>query len=111
MACLLRSEHFYDALGSVAFLSLSLASLGYGSSYFARQILLTVLVCTWTLRLGGFLLYRVWLTGGDSRFDEAKHKPGKPASSTRLSCVNCRVDVLLQCSAVLLPHFLQLLFV
>jgi hypothetical protein len=27
------------------------------------------------LRLGGFLVMRVWKTGHDSRFDEAKHKP------------------------------------
>jgi hypothetical protein len=29
------------------------------------------------VRLGGFLVVRVWKTGHDSRFDEAKHKPFK----------------------------------
>lgn len=76
MAAALHSEKFYDALGSLSFLSLSLGSLAYGSDWFPRQALLTAMVCAWTLRLGCFLAYRVHVTGGDSRFDEAKHKPG-----------------------------------
>eukprot|EP00878_Enallax_costatus_P045146 GHUV01054087.1.p1 GENE.GHUV01054087.1~~GHUV01054087.1.p1 ORF type:complete len:111 (-),score=15.03 GHUV01054087.1:99-431(-) len=39
------------------------------------QIAATVFVVAWALRLGGFLVLRVWKTGHDSRFDEAKHKP------------------------------------
>lgn len=31
----------------------------------------------WAVRLGGFLVVRVWKTGHDSRFDEAKHQPFK----------------------------------
>ena len=77
MACALRTERFYDALGSAAFLSLALGSLAYGGTYFARQAALTAMVCVWTLRLGGFLLYRVCKTGGDSRFEEVKDKPGR----------------------------------
>ena len=33
------------------------------------------MVAAWALRLGGFLVARVWKVGHDSRFDEAKHKP------------------------------------
>lgn len=75
VATALKSEKFYDALGSVAYLAVSLGSLGYGGFYHARQILMTTLVCVWTLRLGSFLVMRVIRTGGDSRFDELKHKP------------------------------------
>jgi len=34
-------------------------------------------VVAWAVRLGGFLVVRVWKTGHDSRFDEAKHQPFK----------------------------------
>ena len=75
LATALKSEKFYDALGSVAYLAVALGSLGYGGFYHPRQILMTTLVCTWTLRLGSFLVMRVLRTGGDSRFDELKHQP------------------------------------
>jgi len=75
VATALKSEKFYDALGSVAYLAVAIGSLAYGDTYFPRQILVTTLVCAWTLRLGSFLLMRVIRTGGDSRFDEMKHQP------------------------------------
>ena len=74
-AVFLRTESFYDALGTVSFLALALGSLAYGGNFQWRQITMTTLVCVWTLRLGSFLLLRVLRTGGDSRFDELKHKP------------------------------------
>jgi len=40
-----------------------------------RQIAATAFVAAWAVRLGGFLVVRVWRTGHDSRFDEAKHQP------------------------------------
>jgi steroid 5-alpha reductase family enzyme len=74
-ACALKSEKFYDALGSVSFLALALGSLACAAGQFPRQIVMTSLVCAWTLRLGSFLVLRVLRTGGDSRFDELKTKP------------------------------------
>lgn len=41
------------------------------------QIAATAFVVAWAVRLGGFLVVRVWKTGHDSRFDEAKHQPFK----------------------------------
>ena len=41
------------------------------------QIAATAFVVAWAARLGGFLVVRVWKTGHDSRFDEAKHQPFK----------------------------------
>jgi steroid 5-alpha reductase family enzyme len=41
------------------------------------QITATAFVVAWAVRLGGFLVVRVWKTGHDSRFDEAKHQPFK----------------------------------
>lgn len=43
----------------------------------ALQIAATAFVVAWAVRLGGFLVVRVWKTGHDSRFDEAKHQPFK----------------------------------
>lgn len=79
-ACLFKTEKAYDALGTVSFLALALGSLGCSVSQYPRQIVMSTLVSAWTLRLGSFLLLRVLKTGGDSRFDELKHKPRKPGA-------------------------------
>lgn len=39
------------------------------------QAVLSTLIACWAIRLGSFLVMRVMKTGGDSRFDEAKHQP------------------------------------
>ena len=39
------------------------------------QVLLTVLVCLWALRLGSFLVLRISRAGSDSRFDKVRDKP------------------------------------
>lgn len=74
-AAALKTEKFYDLCGSLAFAST--AAMTYASSArLPRQGLITGLVCTWTARLGAFLVRRVFRDGGDSRFDEVKHQPG-----------------------------------
>jgi steroid 5-alpha reductase family enzyme len=75
LAVALKSEKFYDFLGSVAYLAVALGSLSYGGFYYTRQLVMTTMVCVWTLRLGSFLVLRVIKTGGDSRFDTLKHQP------------------------------------
>lgn len=77
MAAALRTEKFYDAMGSLNFLAAAIGTLTYGKFYHARQIVVTLFVCIWALRLGGMLLYRVIKTGGDSRFDDARTNPPK----------------------------------
>jgi len=84
VAVVLRTESFYDALGTVSYLALALGSLAYGGDYQWRQVTMTTLVSVWTLRLGSFLLLRVLRTGGDSRFDELKHKPRRLQSMRKL---------------------------
>ena len=74
-AAALKTEKFYDLCGSLAFAST--AAMTYASSArLPRQGLITGLVCTWTARLGMFLVRRVFRDGGDSRFDEVKNQPG-----------------------------------
>lgn len=105
-AYLLRTEKFFDLLGSAGFLSIAVASLLYGDFYHARQVtcsltrlvpsiclgphrmprgaryavvltqvVVTLLVVAWSVRLGSFLFIRVLKTGKDSRFDELKDDP------------------------------------
>ena len=61
--------------GSTAFAVVAIGTLTYAHYYYARQIIVTVMVLLWALRLGGFLVLRVMATGGDSRFNEVKDKP------------------------------------
>ena len=39
------------------------------------QVVVTLLVVAWAVRLGSFLFIRVLKTGKDSRFDELKDDP------------------------------------
>jgi len=73
-----KTEKFFDLLGTGSFLALSLQ----GSQFPAAQKnpkakLIAGMVGTWAVRLGTFLVARVFRTGGDSRFDDAKTNPLK----------------------------------
>eukprot|EP01004_Peranema_trichophorum_P005886 NODE_4727_length_1124_cov_32.107892_g4192_i0.p1 GENE.NODE_4727_length_1124_cov_32.107892_g4192_i0~~NODE_4727_length_1124_cov_32.107892_g4192_i0.p1 ORF type:complete len:192 (+),score=15.27 NODE_4727_length_1124_cov_32.107892_g4192_i0:52-576(+) len=72
-----KTEKLYDITGTLTYLVLIFGSLFYCHIYNHRQILVSILSATWTLRLGLFLLYRVFKTGGDKRFDELKQNPIK----------------------------------
>jgi len=54
----------------------TIATLTYTHFYHPRQIIASIFVLLWALRLGSFLLYRVLKTGKDSRFEEVLDKPG-----------------------------------
>ncbi|KAH9856506.1 DUF1295-domain-containing protein [Lenzites betulinus] len=87
------NEKFYDLGGSIGFISTTLLSLYYPhlklkywdrvpyatlpafTSFAPRQILLNAAILAWSARLGTFLFSRALRAGGDSRFDEVKHKP------------------------------------
>lgn len=76
LAVLLRTDKTYDMFGSIAFATLSIASLVRSGVFHWRQVVVTSFACIWTLRLGGFLIYRVFKTGGDSRLEPVINKPG-----------------------------------
>lgn len=73
----LQTDKFYDMLGTGSFLTLSLGSMAAAKVRHARKYVVSAMVAAWALRLGGFLVARVWKVGHDSRFDEAKHQPLK----------------------------------
>ena len=74
-AATLQTEKFYDLFGSLAFASTAVTTF-MSSPQQPRQQLITAMVCTWTFRLGAFLVRRVFRDGGDSRFDDVKKQPG-----------------------------------
>lgn len=74
-AATLQTEKFYDLFGSLAFASTAVTTF-ISSPQQPRQQLITAMVCTWTFRLGAFLVRRVFRDGSDSRFDDVKKQPG-----------------------------------
>jgi steroid 5-alpha reductase family enzyme len=74
-AATLRTEKFYDILGSAAFATTAALTLGT-SAMMPRKKLASALAMAWTARLGIFLGARAHRDGGDSRFDGVKDKPG-----------------------------------
>jgi steroid 5-alpha reductase family enzyme len=63
-----------DLAGSANFVLLALLTFCLSQTYYTRQIVITVFVCVWGVRLGGYLLYRVIKRGKDDRFDEMRAK-------------------------------------
>jgi steroid 5-alpha reductase family enzyme len=72
IAASLRFDKVTDLAGSSNFLLLALLTLLDHGSFTTRQVLVTVLVCVWAVRLGAYLLYRVLRRGKDERFDEIR---------------------------------------
>ncbi|KIY96576.1 hypothetical protein MNEG_11386 [Monoraphidium neglectum] len=73
----LQTDKFYDMLGTGSFLTLALGSMAAAKVSHARKYLVSAMVALWAVRLGAFLVARVWKVGHDSRFDEAKKQPFK----------------------------------
>ena len=73
---LFKSEKFYDITGTIAYLfmfgcSAYISSLNSNSATLRTQLVL-FLVILWSLRLGLFLLFRVFKAGEDRRFNNVK---------------------------------------
>jgi len=88
------NEKYYDLCGATGFLTTTFVSMYYPwlkerfwdakavpfsplSSFAPRQLLLNAALAVWSIRLGSFLVQRAIKAGGDSRFDQVKHQPGK----------------------------------
>lgn len=66
-----QTERYFDAAGSLTYLGLVAAALGFGLSD-DRAWLIGGLVGLWAVRLGSFLFHRISQDGGDGRFDNVK---------------------------------------
>jgi len=71
-AMLKRTEMFFDLVGSVTYISVTLLALSLVPQADARSCLLAIMVCIWAGRLGSFLFARIHKAGSDQRFDNLK---------------------------------------
>jgi len=61
--------------GSLTYIGTAIASRSLSPAREGRQLVATLFVVSWALRLGSFLFTRVLRVGKDSRFDAVKNKP------------------------------------
>ena len=77
-ASLAESERYYDLTGGLTYLTVVGFTLWAGSqseSPSARELIVSLLVVIWALRLSSFLYLRIHRTGKDGRFDRLKTSP------------------------------------
>ena len=72
----LKTEKFFDMVGSATFLTLSAVCFRSGNPVASASTRVPAMIGLWAARLGVFLVHRVHKFGGDSRFDQVKTKPG-----------------------------------
>ena len=73
-----KSERFYDLTGGLTYLTVVGFSLWAGSQSeppSPRELIISLLVVIWSLRLSSFLYFRIHRTGKDGRFDQLKTSP------------------------------------
>ena len=73
-AFVFQTERYFDLTGSASFLTTVVLALALNPDPSPLQLLLTILVSIWALRLGYFLYNRIRKAGKDSRFDDIKNK-------------------------------------
>jgi len=77
-ASILKTEKFYDMTGGFTYIAIVLLSLWAGSQSEApsvRELIVSILVVIWAIRLSSFLYLRIHRVGKDGRFDELKKTP------------------------------------
>jgi steroid 5-alpha reductase family enzyme len=73
-----KTERFYDLTGGLTYLTVVGFSLWAGSQFeppSPRELIISLLVVIWSLRLSSFLYFRIHRTGKDGRFDQLKTSP------------------------------------
>jgi steroid 5-alpha reductase family enzyme len=71
-AYLQQSERFYDLIGAVTYVTVTVVAVVLAPEVDGRSMLLLALVVVWAGRLGTFLVRRVRKAGKDDRFDAIK---------------------------------------
>ncbi|KAF8972611.1 DUF1295-domain-containing protein [Flammula alnicola] len=72
IAWTLQFDKITDFTGGSNFFFLALLTLLAGNTYHTRNIVASVLVMVWAVRIAGFLLFRVLKMGSDNRFDDIR---------------------------------------
>lgn len=72
-----QTEKFYDAVGSLTYLTVIGLALILTPESSTRATLAAVMVAVWAVRLGTFLFIRINQDGHDNRFDEIKINPSR----------------------------------
>ncbi|OZJ03894.1 hypothetical protein BZG36_03950 [Bifiguratus adelaidae] len=79
-AVIFKTDKVTDFAGGTNFFVLALVTLLMCGTYHVRQIVSSVLVMVWSIRLGGFRLFRILKSGKDDRFDEIRNNIAKFAA-------------------------------
>jgi len=77
VACTCKFDKVTDFAGGTNFVVLAVLTMVLAGTYQWRQIVATVCVVAWGLRLSGYLLYRIIKIGEDDRFDDKRSDPLK----------------------------------
>ncbi|PMD16408.1 DUF1295-domain-containing protein [Hyaloscypha hepaticicola] len=70
----LKFDKLTDFAGGTNFVVLAIITLAFSGHHNARQIVCSLFIMVWGLRLSGFLLFRIIKTGKDDRFDDKRDK-------------------------------------
>jgi steroid 5-alpha reductase family enzyme len=74
-AALTRSEHYYDLVGGITYITTTIVAVLLSGELDLRATLVAAMVLIWSVRLATFLFRRISKSGGDDRFDKIKHQP------------------------------------
>ena len=74
-AALTQTEHYYDLVGGITYISVTTVAVLLSSELDVRATLVAAMVMIWSLRLAVFLFLRISRAGKDSRFDDIKNRP------------------------------------
>merc|ERR1712193_79029 len=75
VAATCKFDKVTDFAGGTNFVVLAVLTFILSGTYYWRQILVTVSIILWGLRLSGYLLYRIIKIGEDRRFDDKRSNP------------------------------------
>ena len=76
-SALLQSERYYDLVGGITYVSVTLFAVALSGDLDLRATLVAAMVMFWSLRLATFLFRRISRDGKDSRFDNIKTRPAR----------------------------------
>lgn len=74
-AAIKRTEHYYDLVGGLTYISVTLTAVAWSGDLDTRALLAGGMVLVWSTRLASFLFLRISRSGSDTRFDEIKQQP------------------------------------